>query len=277
MTQPTSLRCGRFTLDLTSPKVMGVVNVTPDSFSDGGRHADAEGAVAHAIRLIEDGADLLDIGGESTRPGSAPTPVEDELARVVPVVRALRDAGVPLSVDTRRPEVMRAVLAEGADLINDIEGFRAPDALRAVQDSDCGLCVMHMQGDPATMQLDPRYGDVVAEVLAFLGERLGALTAAGITADRILLDPGYGFGKAFDHNVALVRGTDALLSLGRPLLVGVSRKGMIGQLTGRPVERRDAGSIGAALALAARGARVLRVHDVAGTRDALRCWEALAG
>ena len=275
MNTPAPLRCGRFRLAPDRTLVMGVVNVTPDSFSDGGRHAGTQAAVAHALRLVEEGADMLDIGGESTRPGAAPVPPDEEAARVLPVVRALRDAGVPISVDTRRPALMRAVLAEGADMINDIEGFRGPKALDAVRDADCALVAMHMQGEPATMQDAPVYADVVAEVAAFLRQRREALLAVGVAADRIVLDPGFGFGKTFEHNLALMRALPRLAALGAPLLVGVSRKGMIGRLTGRPVGERDAGSVAAALAAVACGARIVRVHDVAAMRDALAVWQAV--
>lgn len=275
MPTPDWLQCGRFRLSGRRALVMGVLNVTPDSFSDGGRHATTQAAIDHAGRLIDEGADLIDIGGESTRPGSTPVPPDEEAARVLPVLRALRDAGVPISVDTRRPGLMRAALDEGADMINDIEGFRAPGAIDAVRGSACAVVAMHMQGEPATMQQAPAYGDVVAEVRDFLRERLGALRAAGIADDRIVLDPGFGFGKTFDHNVALMRALPELAALGAPLLVGVSRKGMVGKLTGRAPADRVAGSVAAALAAVARGARIVRVHDVAATRDALTVWAAI--
>ncbi len=254
---------------------MGVVNVTPDSFSDGGRYLAADAAITHARRLLDDGADLIDIGGESTRPGSLPAGEAEEIARVLPVLEALRDCGRPLSVDTRHPAVMRAALAAGADMINDVGGFRAPGALEAVAGSDAGLCVMHMLGEPSTMQQAPVYRDVVAEVSAFLQARLVALTAAGVVRERITLDPGIGFGKNLQDNLRLLRGLPVLAGLGRPLLLGVSRKSMLGQLTGRPVGERLAASVAAALACVHRGASIVRVHDVAETRDALAVWRAI--
>lgn len=273
---PRRLRCGRYELSLDRTLVMGVVNITTDSFSDGGRYATPAAAVAHARRLIDEGADLLDIGGESTRPGAAPVSVRDEIARIVPVLDALRDCGRPLSVDTRRPEAMRAALEHGADFINDIEALRAPGALEAVRDSGCAVCVMHMQGDPQTMQQAPHYRDVVSEVEEFLAERVAALVEAGIERERIVVDPGIGFGKTLRHNLLLIDAVDELVTLGQPVLVGVSRKSMIGALTGRDVDHRLAGSLSAMLAAAARGAGIVRVHDVADTCDALRVWRAIA-
>ncbi len=273
---PRRLRCGRYELSLDRTLVMGVVNITTDSFSDGGRYATPAAAVAHARRLIDEGADLLDIGGESTRPGAAPVSVRDEIARIVPVLDALRDCGRPLSVDTRRPEAMRAALEHGADFINDIEALRAPGALEAVRDSGCAVCVMHMQGEPQTMQQAPHYRDVVSEVEEFLAERVAALVEAGIERERIVVDPGIGFGKTLRHNLLLIDAVDELVTLGQPVLVGVSRKSMIGALTGRDVDHRLAGSLSAMLAAAARGAGIVRVHDVADTCDALRVWRAIA-
>ncbi|GAA4332625.1 dihydropteroate synthase [Pigmentiphaga soli] len=269
------LQCGRYTLDLSIPRVMGVVNVTPDSFSDGGRHATLEAAVAHARRLVEEGADLLDIGGESTRPGAAPVSEAEELERVLPLVEALRDAGVPLSVDTAKPAVMRAVLDAGADMINDIRAFDTPEALAAVAGGQCGVCAMHMRGEPRTMQQAPRYDDVVAEVRDFLAARAGALRDAGVAARRICLDPGFGFGKTAEHNFRLLHELPALAAAGYPLLIGVSRKSMIGAATGKPVGERTAGSVAAALAAIARGAAIVRVHDVAATVDAIKVWRAV--
>jgi dihydropteroate synthase len=262
-------------LPLARPLIMGVVNVTPDSFSDGGRHAAHDAAVAHARTLVGGGADLLDIGGESTRPGAADVPLDEELARVLPVVEALAGCGVPLSVDTSKPEVMRAALAAGAAIVNDVTALRAPGAVDVVAASDCGVVLMHMQGVPRTMQAAPHYDDVVAEVSAFLRVRLDAMQAAGVAAERIVLDPGFGFGKTVEHNFALLRELPRLAALGRPLLVGLSRKSMLGAVTGRAVGGREvASAVGAALA-AERGARIVRVHDVAATRDALRVWAAL--
>ena len=263
------LRCGRFTLSLERPLVMGVVNVTPDSFSDGGQFLDAAQAIARARRLIEEGADLLDVGGESSRPGAAPVPVEDELARVLPVLDALRDAPVPVSIDTVKPEVMRAALDRGATMVNDINALRAPGAAETVAASGAAVCLMHMQGAPRTMQAEPRYGDVVAEVKAYLAERAAAAEAAGLAHDRIVLDPGFGFGKTVAHNLALLRELASLADLGYALLAGLSRKSTLGAITGRPAAERLPASVAAALLAAQRGAAILRVHDVAATRDAL--------
>jgi len=270
------LQCGRFGYDLARrPLVMGILNVTPDSFSDGGRHHALEFAMEGAEQMIKDGVDIIDIGGESTRPGSPSVPVDEELRRVMPVIYGLRELGVPLSIDTCKPEVMREAILAGADMINDINGFRAPGALEAVRDSDCGLCVMHMQGTPQDMQARPGYGDVLAEVIAFLRERVETLLAAGVTRERITIDPGFGFGKTVEHNVALLRGISEMQrELGLPVLAGLSRKSMIGALTGRPLEQRLAGSLGGALAAVAQGARIVRVHDVAETVDALAVWQA---
>jgi dihydropteroate synthase len=270
------LQCGRFGFNLAQrPLVMGILNVTPDSFSDGGRYQALEFAMERAEQMIKDGVDIIDIGGESTRPGSPSVPVQEELARVMPVIFALRELGYALSVDTCKPEVMREAIIAGADMINDINGFRAPGAIEAVADSDVGLCIMHMQGTPQDMQANPGYQDVVEEVTAFLRERVEALLAAGVVRDRVTIDPGFGFGKTVEHNVALLRGIGRMQQeLGLPVLAGLSRKSMIGALTGRPVEQRMAGSLGAALAAVAQGARIVRVHDVAETVDALKVWNA---
>jgi dihydropteroate synthase len=225
--------------------------------------------------MVEDGADILDLGAESTRPGAAGVDADEELRRLLPVIDGLADCGVPLSVDTRKVPVMLGALAAGADMINDIGGFTAPGAIHAVARGSCGLCVMHMKGEPATMQQAPSYGDVVSEVEDFLRDRIDALRAAGVALDRIVVDPGIGFGKTRWHNLQLLEALDELCGLGQPILVGVSRKSLIGELTGRPVERRLAGSLAAALAAVARGARIVRVHDVAETRDALRVWHAV--
>jgi len=267
--------CGRFEFQLERPLVMGIVNVTPDSFSDGGEHDDTDAAVTHARGLIAEGADILDLGGESTRPGAQPVSVADELGRLLPVIEALRDGGVPLSIDTFKPEVMRAVLDAGADMINDIYGFRQPGAIDAVAASRCGLCVMHMKGEPRTMQQAPEYADLEREVDAFLDTQARALRAAGVDARRIVLDPGFGFGKTADQNYQLLRGLSGLrVSQLYPLLAGLSRKSMIGAATGRPVQARLAGSLAGALACVARGAKVVRVHDVAAMVDALKVWQA---
>ncbi|MES2263136.1 MAG: dihydropteroate synthase [Pseudomonadota bacterium] len=272
-----TLPFGRFNYPLhpAGALVMGILNVTPDSFSDGGQHHNLEFAIAHAEQMIEQGVDIIDIGGESSRPGAPSLPLADELQRVMPVLYALRDCGKAISVDTYKPQVMREAIAAGVDMINDINGFRAPGAIDAVRDSDCALCIMHMRGDPATMQLQPDYGDVVEEVTAFLRERIAALAAAGIERHRLWIDPGFGFGKTVEHNYALLKaGRRIIDELGLPLLAGVSRKSMIGAVTGKPVEQRMAGSVGGALAAVAHGAKIVRVHDVAETVDALKVWQA---
>lgn len=266
--------CGRFEFDLERPLVMGIVNITPDSFSDGGQHADTDSAVSHARRLIDEGAQILDLGGESTRPGAEPVSAQDELARLLPVIEALRDCGVPLSIDTFKPEVMRAVLDAGADMINDIYGFRQPGAIEAVAQSRCGLCVMHMKGEPGTMQQAPEYTDLLGEISVFLGARAQRLRAAWVDPRRIVLDPGFGFGKTADHNYQLLRRLSSLRVSSYPLLTGLSRKTMIGEATGKPVADRLAGSIAGALACVARGSSIVRVHDVAETVDALKVWYA---
>ena len=264
----------RFRIDLARPKVMGIVNVTPDSFSDGGRHGDASTALAHCERLLTEGADILDIGGESSRPGAAPVPVEQELARVLPVIQGALQFGVPLSVDTVKPEVMQRVLDLGADIVNDINALRLPGALEAVAaHPQCGVCLMHMHGDPATMQSRPAYDDVVAEVSDFLHERAAALLQRGVALERIVFDPGIGFGKSVAHNLELMRRQRELLALGRPLLLGWSRKSTLGTITGRAVGERLAASVAAALASVQLGARIVRVHDVAATVDALKVWD----
>ncbi len=270
------LRCGRFELALGRPLVMGVLNVTEDSFSDGGRWLDPTAAVAQALRMIGEGADLIDIGAESTRPGAPPVPAEVEAGRLLPVLRALADCGRPLSVDTRKPEVMRAVLATGlADMINDVAGFGSAGAVDAVCDAQAACCVMHMQGDPLTMQRAPAYRDVVAEVRRSLAARVSALQHAGVDRARIVVDPGIGFGKTLEHNLALIARLPELLGDGLPVLIGMSRKSMIGAITGRDVDHRLPGSLAAMLAAVARGARIVRVHDVAATRDALAVWAAI--
>jgi dihydropteroate synthase len=249
------------------PLVCGILNVTPDSFSDGGRFFDHDRAAAHGACQ---GADLIDIGGESTRPGAEPPSVDEELDRVVPVVERLaRVTALPLSVDTSRPEVMRAAVRAGASMINDVRALRAPGALDAAAELGVPVCLMHMQGEPATMQRSPHYGDVVAEVRSFLAERMSAAEAAGVPRDLMAVDPGFGFGKTLAHNVTLLAELGQFVTLGARLMVGLSRKGMIGALTSRPVEHRLAGSISAAVLAAQRGAHVLRVHDVGATRDAL--------
>lgn len=265
----------RFLIDLRHPRVMGIVNATPDSFSDGGQFFRAEDACARCDALLTDGVDILDIGGESTRPGSVAPHWRDELARVLPVVRHAVTLGVPVSVDTSQPEVMAEVLSAGADIINDVRSLDRPGALAVLtQAAQAGVCLMHRQGEPTTMQAAPHYDNVVAEVAADLARRLSDLTVAGVAADRIVLDPGYGFGKTDAHNLTLLRHQAQLLALGRPLLVGWSRKRTLGNLTGRPVDQRLAASVAAALAAVVNGARVVRVHDVAATVDALKVWRA---
>ncbi|MCG6874873.1 MAG: dihydropteroate synthase [Betaproteobacteria bacterium] len=255
---------------------MGVVNVTPDSFSDGGRYGDPEAAIAHARRLAEEGADLLDIGGESSRPGAAPVSAEEELRRVLPVLEALQEASLPVSIDTVKPEVMRAALECGASMVNDINALREPGAAEAVAGTRAAVCLMHMQGEPRTMQREPRYADVVAEVKAYLAERAAAAESAGIERERIVLDPGFGFGKSVAHNLVLLRELVSLAALGYPLMAGLSRKSTLGAITGRPAGDRMPASVAAALLAAQRGAKILRVHDVAATRDALAVLAAVA-
>jgi len=255
---------------------MGIVNVTPNSFSDGGQFLDAQRAIAHALELRDEGADIVDVGGESTRPGAQPVPLDEELARVMPVVEALRREDVAVSVDTMKPEVMRRAIEAGCAMVNDVNAFRAPGAIDAVAGNDADVVVMHMLGTPQTMQRDPRYADVVAEVKQFLLDRARALEAAGVARERIALDPGFGFGKTLEHNKALFRALPELARLGYPLVAGVSRKRMIGELTGRALEERTAGSVAAALLAAQNGANVLRVHDVRETMDTLKTWMELS-
>ncbi len=265
----------RFRIDLSSPRVMGIVNVTPDSFSDGARHADARSALAHCERLLEQGADILDIGGESSRPGAAPVPVEDELARVLPVLKAAASLGCPLSVDTMKPEVMRAALDLGIDIVNDIHALQADGAVEAVSAHPaCGVVLMHMHGLPGWMQSEPTYTDVVDEVSAFLSARATLLMGRGLSRERIVVDPGIGFGKTVQHNFELLARQRELLAIGCPVLAGWSRKSSLGAVTGRPPDERMAASVAAALACVQRGASVVRVHDVQETVDALKVWRA---
>jgi dihydropteroate synthase len=272
----TVWQTSRFCIDLGTARVMGIVNVTPDSFSDGGRYADAAAAMAHCEALVGQGADILDIGGESTRPGAvAPSP-EEELARVLPVLRHAVTLGVPVSVDTSEPVVMRAVLDAGADVINDVRALTRGDALAVcAAHPRAGLCLMHMRGSPGSMQSAPRYGDVIAEVSAFLTERRAAVLAQGVAPERIVLDPGIGFGKSVEHNFTLLARQAALLGLGSPLLVGWSRKSSLGHVTGRVAQDRLAASVAAAVMAVERGARIVRVHDVAATVDALKIWHSV--
>ena len=257
---------------------MGIVNVTPDSFSDGGRYAATEAAIAHGLQLVAEGADILDIGGESTRPGATPVPLEEELRRVIPVIEGLAArVDVPLSIDTYKPEVMLAAVTAGASIVNDINALQAPGALEAVAQTDAGICLMHMQGTPQTMQQDPRYQDVVGEVADFLRARLAAANEYGIAAERVVLDPGFGFGKTRAHNLAMMRELETLCALGRPLLAGVSRKSVLGQVTGNDVDARLHASLAAAVIAAMKGAKILRVHDVKATVDALKVVAAVNG
>jgi dihydropteroate synthase len=268
-------RCGRHTFDLGRPLVMGILNVTPDSFSDGGRHLDPARALDHARTMVDDGADLVDIGGESSRPGAEPTDEDVELARVIPLVAALAGDGVVVAVDTRKPAVMRAAIAAGASMINDIGALTAPGAMEACAPGDTGVCLMHMQRDPTTMQNAPVYGDVVSEVRDYLVARAAACEVAGIAAERIVVDPGFGFGKTRAHNLALLRAIGTLAATGYPVLAGLSRKASLGEITGRDVDQRLAASLAAALAAVARGASIVRVHDVRETVDALKVWNAI--
>lgn len=272
-------QCGRYRFDWAAlngrPLVMGILNVTPDSFSDGGRYNALPAAIEHAAQMIEAGADIIDIGAESTRPGSEPVSLEEELERIMPVVESLKDCGRPLSVDTCKPEVMTAVLAAGADMINDVAGFRSEAAVGAVANSDCGLCVMHMQGLPQTMQAAPAYRDVTGEVTAFLEKQVAFLTEAGVSRERICVDPGFGFGKTVEHNLALLKNIGHIRQFLRlPVLAGLSRKSVIGAITKKAVSQRLAGNLGAALSAVAHGAAIVRVHEVAETVDALKVWLA---
>jgi dihydropteroate synthase len=265
----------RFTLDLTQPKIMGIVNVTPDSFSDGGQCLDPAAALSRCEQMIKDGADILDIGGESSRPGAPTLSADEEWARLEAVLQAAVSLGVPVSVDTCKPLVMQKALDLGVDIINDIRGLGAAGAQEVVRaHGGCGVCLMHMQGEPGTMQNRPTYPDVVEEVKAYLARRLADLTELGVAAERITLDPGIGFGKTPEHNLTLLTRQPELLSLGRPLLLGWSRKSTLGAITGRDVGDRLAASLAAALAALKQGARVIRVHDVAATSDAVKVWSA---
>lgn len=269
------LSAGRFRITLDRPLIMGVVNITPDSFSDGGRYFSVVDAVDHARLLLEEGADILDIGGESSRPGAEAVSADEEISRTIPVIEALQDVEVPLSIDTAKPAVMRAALAAGASMVNDIDALQTPGALEAVAASDAAVCLMHMQGRPRTMQQAPQYADVVAEVKRFLAGRAAAAAAAGVAPEQIVLDPGFGFGKTVEHNLELLRHLNEFTALGYPLLAGLSRKSTLGAITGRAVGDRLHASVAAALLAAERGAAILRVHDVAATRDALAVLAAL--
>ncbi|MEO8974931.1 MAG: dihydropteroate synthase [Casimicrobiaceae bacterium] len=269
------LSAGARSLDVSTPRVMGVLNVTADSFSDDGLAHDAVWALARARQMIADGADIIDIGGESTRPGAEPIGVDEELHRIVPLVQALAADGALVSVDTMKPEVMRAAIGAGAAMVNDVRALLAPDALDVLADGDAAVCLMHMQGEPRTMQVAPVYADVVREVREFLAGRARACIAAGIARERIVVDPGFGFGKTLAHNLALLRELASIVTLGFPVLAGLSRKSMLGALAGRDVGERTAASIAAALAAIAHGASIVRVHDVRATVDAIRVWQAI--
>lgn len=269
------LHCGPFKLDLSRPLVMGIINVTPDSFSDGGCYASTASAISHARQLITDGADILDIGGESTRPGAAAVSSQQELDRVLPVIEGLHDISVPISIDTYKPEVMRAALAAGASMVNDVNALQEESALDVVASSGAAVCLMHKQGTPENMQQQPQYQDVVAEVSAFLRDRIVAAETAGITRDRIVIDPGFGFGKTLAHNLDLLRELKTFCALGVPVLAGLSRKSMLGAITGREVDERQVVSIVAALLAVEHGAAIVRVHDVRDTVDALKIRDAV--
>lgn len=268
-------QAGRFSLQLQAPLVMGIVNVTPDSFSDGGQHVEAREAIAHAQSLLDQGADILDIGGESSRPGSPRLSHEQEWARIAPVLRELVRWNIPISVDTYQPDTMRRALELGADIINDIHALRVPGAQEAVAASTAGVCLMHMQGEPGSMQQAPHYDDVGREVRTFLLERADVLKTLGVAPSRIALDPGFGFGKTLEHNLALAQTLPDLVAEGYPVLIGVSRKSMLGAITGRNANDRLAGSLAAALACIASGAQIVRVHDVGPTVDAIKVWRAM--
>ncbi len=276
---PATWRCGHFLFDFTrrkKPLVMGILNATPDSFSDGGKFRTASDAIIQAELMIKSGADLIDIGGESTRPGAKPISLQEELDRVLPIIEALKGCGIPLSIDTYKAETMRQALRTGVDCVNDIWALRQDEAVSAVLESkDCGIVLMHMQRDPLTMQFDPDYQDVIAEVSQFLDERAKLLIQNGIGRDRIAIDPGFGFGKSLEHNINMLSHFESFTTLGFPLLAGISRKSMLGKITGKETHERMAPSIAAAIMAADRGAQIIRVHDVAETVDALMLWEAL--
>ena len=277
---PTTWRCGRFLFDFAKrrrPVVMGILNATPDSFSDGGKFRSAQDAIAQAELMIKGGADLIDIGGESTRPGAQPVELQEELDRVLPVIEGLKDCGVALSIDTYKAETMRQALRAGVDCVNDIWALRQEGAVDAVFESkDCGIVLMHMQRDPQTMQFNPEYHDVLAQVMQFLKERAELLTAKGVEKNRIAIDPGFGFGKSLEHNLSMLKHFDQFSQLGYSVLAGISRKSMLGKLTGKDTHQRLAPSVAAAIMAADRGTRIVRVHDVPETVDALKLWEAIA-
>ncbi len=269
------LRCGAFALNLSRPLVMGVVNITPDSFSDGGKFLAANAAIDHGLQLIEEGADILDIGGESTRPGAEPVNIAEELRRVLPIIQAMQGKNVPISIDTMKPEVMKAAIRAGASMVNDVNALRADGALEVCAESNVGVCLMHMQGSPRTMQLEPSYSDVVAEVKTFLLDRAQACERAGIARDRIVIDPGFGFGKNREHNLTLLRRLKEFRELGYAVLAGLSRKSVLGKITGQEVVSRVPASVAAAMLAAQTGAHIVRVHDVRATKDALAILHAV--
>ena len=270
-----SLRCGRFTLSLERPLIMGIVNVTPDSFSDGGQFLNVDAALAHARQLIAQGADIIDIGGESTRPGAREVTLEEERQRVLPVLARLAGESIPVSIDTQKPELMRDAVAAGASMINDVNALQASGAIAVVAASNVAVCVMHKRGTPADMQRDPRYENVMDEVYAFLDQRVRTLRAAGVDIDRIVVDPGFGFGKTLEHNLALLRQLQRLSAMRAPIMAGISRKAILGRITGREASERVYASVAAALVAVKNGAAIVRVHDVAATRDALAVWSAV--
>ena len=274
-TAPFTWHCGAYQLTLNRPLVMGIVNVTPDSFSDGGRFIQTAAAIAYAKQLVEDGADILDIGGESTRPGATPVPLDEELRRVIPVIESLRDIGVPLSIDTYKPAVMQAAIKAGVSIVNDVRALQEPDALEVVANSNVGVCLMHMQGTPQTMQVAPQYANVVQEVMGFLAARLDAAIAAGIDAVRITLDPGFGFGKRVEDNIQLIQQLEVLHALGQPLLVGLSRKSILGTIAGADATQKLHAGIAASVISVMKGAKIVRVHDVKATVDAFKVFNAI--
>jgi dihydropteroate synthase len=278
---PTTWSCGRFQFDFTKrfrPIVMGILNATPDSFSDGGRYRTSKDAIAHAERMLASGVDLIDIGGESTRPGAVPVELQEELDRVLPVIEALKDCGVPLSIDTYKAETMRQALIAGVDCVNDIWALRQEGSVEVIASNhNCGVILMHMQRDPLTMQFNPEYQDVVAEVKSFLDQRAQMLMSKGVAKKRIVIDPGFGFGKGLEHNLEMLSKFNLFTELSFPVLAGISRKSMIGRITGKEAGDRIAPSVAAAVMAADRGAKIIRVHDVAETVDALKLWEAVQG
>jgi len=270
------LHCGQFTLDLTSPRVMGILNVTPDSFSDGGHYSQTDIAVKQAYKFIEEGADIIDIGGESTRPNAEPVSLQEELDRVIPVIESLASKiDIPISIDTYKPTVMRAAMAAGASIVNDVKALQEAGAIEAVANADVAVCLMHMQGEPRNMQDDPHYDDVVEDVVTFLLDRVAICEQAGIKKNRLLIDPGFGFGKTRMHNITLIQQLNTLVNTGYPVLVGLSRKSVLGQITGNDIDARLYVSVSAAVVSAINGAKILRVHDVKATVEALKVVTAI--